>query len=118
MPNYGLNQPLISYGGAYYRMPFGSAESVQERINSSTQFGYNEATHQFRLPPAGNRPDLTFFASGSSSDTGVKLGPAVTISQTPLLTIVSQDSGQDLSLNASAGTRVNVPYCIERDPAV
>lgn len=112
VPNYGLNQPLIAYGGAYYRMPFGSVESAQERINGSTQFGYNEATHQFRLPPAGNRPDLTFFASGSSSDTGVKLGPAVTISQTPLLTIVSQDSGRDLSLNANAGTRVNVPYSL------
>ncbi|MEI2725837.1 MAG: ShlB/FhaC/HecB family hemolysin secretion/activation protein [Verrucomicrobiota bacterium] len=109
VPNYLLNQPLISYGGAYYRMPFGSAESVQERINSSTRFGYDEATHQFRLPPAGSRPDLTVFASGSSSDTGVKLGPAVTISQTPLLTIVSQDSGRDLSLNAGAGSRLNVP---------
>jgi len=112
VPNYGLNQPLIAYGGAYYRMPFGSAESVQERINSSTRFGFDEATRQFRLPPAGNRPDLSVFASGSSSDTGVKLGPAVTVSQTPLLTIVSQDSGRDLSLNASTGARMNLPHAL------
>jgi hemolysin activation/secretion protein len=70
-----INRPLISYGGAYYRLPLGGAESVQDRINSSTRFGYDEAAHQFNLPPAGSRADLTVYASASSSDTGVKRGP-------------------------------------------
>jgi len=70
-----LNRPLIANYGAYYRIPFGSEESVQQRINDSTRFGYDEATHQFLLPPPGSRPDLTFSASGSSSDNGRDLFP-------------------------------------------
>ena len=107
--DYLLNRPLIANLGAYYRLPLGEAESVARRLASSSGFGYDEATHQFRLPPAGARPDLSFFASTASSDTGVQFGPARVVSQTPLLTIVSQDSGQNLSVDRSAGTRFNLP---------
>lgn len=107
-----LNRPLIANYGGYYRLPFGTAESVAEQINSSAAFGYDEATRQFRLPPAGARPDLSFFASGSSSDTGVQLSRASVVSQTPLLTIVSQDSGQNLTVNESAGSRLSVPLVL------
>jgi hemolysin activation/secretion protein len=113
VPDYFFNRPLVANYGAYYRLPFGTAGSVQEQIrNSAGQFGYDEATRQFRLPPAGGRPDLTFFGSESSSDTGVKLGPAKLVSQTPLLTIVSQDSGQNVTVNDALGTRVNVPLTL------
>jgi hemolysin activation/secretion protein len=112
MPDYFFNRPLIANSGAYYRIPFGSAESVEERITGSPRFGYDEATHQFRLPPAGSRPDFTLYASASSSDTGVKLGPLQTISQTPLLTIQSQDSGQNLTLNENIGGRLNSPWVL------
>jgi hemolysin activation/secretion protein len=113
--DYFFNRPLISYGGAYYRMPFGSAESVQERIQASPQFGYNEATHEFRLPPAGARPDLTIYASGSSSDTGVKSGPLRPIgtNNTPEFSLFSQDSGQNLSINNNLGTRFNWPAFVQ-----
>lgn len=109
-----LNRPLIANYGGYYRLPFGQAQSVEEQIAGSPgRFGYDEATHQFRLPPAGARPDLTFFASGSSSDTGVKYGPTKLISQTPLLTITSVDSGQNTTINESAGGRVNIPFIVD-----
>ena len=108
-----LNRPLIANYGAFYRLPFGEVSALQNQINASAgQFGYDEATRQFRLPPAGARPDLTFYGSYASSDTGVKLGPPVLVSQTPLLTIVSQDSGQDLTINASAGGRLNLPLAL------
>jgi len=107
-----LNRPLVANLGAYYRLPFGTPSSVQQQVNSSRQFGYDEATRQFRLPPAGVRPDLTIFASSSSSDTGVKLGPARIVSRTPLLTIISQDSGQNLTINESAGGRLNIPLSL------
>lgn len=113
VPDYFFNRPLVANYGAYYRLPFGAARSVQEQIaGASRKFGYDEATRQFRLPPAGARPDLTVFASASSSDTGVKYGPARIVSQTPLLTIVSQDSGQNLTVNESAGGRWNVPIAL------
>lgn len=109
VPDYLFNRPLIANYGAYYRMPFGSPSSVEQQIASSQRFGFDEATRQFRLPPAGSRPDLSFFVSGASSDTGVQRGPATLVSQTPLLTIVSQDTGQNLTINESAGSRLNLP---------
>ncbi|MCC7373501.1 MAG: BamA/TamA family outer membrane protein [Verrucomicrobiales bacterium] len=105
-----FNRPLISNFGAYYRLPLGGPSSVSDRISANSAFGYDEATRQFRLPPAGNRPDLSFFVSGSSSDTGVQYGPENLVSQTPLLTIISQDSGQNLSENDAYGTRFNLPF--------
>jgi len=110
--DYLLNRPLVANYGAYYRIPLGQVESVQERISSSANFGYNEATHQFRLPPPGGRPDLTFSVSGSSSDTGVSHGPQKLVSQTPLLTVISQDTGQELTTVAGAGTALNFPWAL------
>jgi len=112
-PDNLLDRPLIANYGGFYRLPFGEAESVKEQLNASAgRFGYDEATRQFRLPPAGARPDFTFYGSASSSDTGVKLGVPELVSQTPLLTIVSVDSGQDLTINNSAGGRLNVPWIV------
>lgn len=110
--DYFFNRPLVSYYGAYYRMPFPGGESLAEQLQRGGNFGYDEATRQFRLPPAGGRPDLTFFASGSSADTGVQYGPATIVSQTPLLTIVSQDTGQNLSINEAYGSRFNLPIAL------
>lgn len=98
-PGYWLSRPLVANYGAYYRLPFGRAESLEDRIRSSTAFGYDEATHQFRLPPAGARPELSIYASEASSDTGVHFAPAQLVSQMLLLTILSRDSGRDISLN-------------------
>lgn len=109
-----LNRPLIANYGAYYRLPFGEPESVQGRIERSEgRFGYDEATHQFRLPPAEGRPDLTVYWSGSSSDTGVKYTPASMVSQTPLLTIQSRDSGQNLTFNSVVGARYSHPFTLD-----
>lgn len=113
-PDYLLNRPLIANVGGYYRLPFGAPESVGERIASNRTFGFDEATRQFRLPPPGARPDLTVFASTASTDTGVQYSPARVVSQTPLLTIVSQDTGQNLSLNDTVGTRFNLPLALGR----
>lgn len=111
--DYLFNRPLIANYGAYYRLPFGATESIEDRIGRSEAFGYDEATRQFRLPPPGSRSDLTLFASASSSDTGVQFGPATIVSQTPLLTIVSQDSGQNISLNEGVGARLSVPQTLD-----
>ena len=107
-----FNRPLVSNYGAYYRLPFGAPQVVQEQINQSTRFGYDEATHQFRLPPAGDRSDLTVYAAASSQDTGVAYGPAVTVAQTPLLTILSQDTGENLIATENIGGRFNIPVIL------
>lgn len=112
IPDYWLNRPLVANYGAYYRIPFGAPETITEAINNSGQFGYNEATRQFRLPPAGPRPDLTFYGSVSSSDTGTQFGEKKLVTQTPLLTIYSQDAGQDFTINEAVGSRFNFPCAL------
>jgi hemolysin activation/secretion protein len=106
--DYFFDEPQISYYGAYYRIPFGAA-SLEDEVNHSTRFGYNEATHQYVLPPSGNRPDLTFYASASSSDTGLKLGPMETSASTALETLSTQASGRDFSVNEDLGARATYP---------
>jgi hemolysin activation/secretion protein len=108
MPNYFFDEPAISYYGAYYRIPFGAA-SVEDEIGHSTAFGYNEASHQFVSPPSGNRPDLTFYASASASDTGVKFGDLETVTTGPSYDVQSQTSGRNLGINEGLGGRFTLP---------
>jgi hemolysin activation/secretion protein len=112
VPDYFFNRPLIANYGAYYRLPFGNPASVEQQVANSTRFGFDEATRQFRLPPASSRPDLSVFVSAASSDTGLQRGPVSLVSQTPLITIVSQDTGQNLTVNESAGTRLSLPLAL------
>ncbi|MFN0067730.1 MAG: POTRA domain-containing protein [Limisphaerales bacterium] len=111
--DYLLNRPLVASYGAYYRLPFGAPVSVADQISQGAAFGFDEATRQFRLPPAGARPDLSVFASVSSSDTGVQLGPQNIITESEFLTIISQDSGQNLSQNDSVGARLSIPLALD-----
>jgi len=109
-PDLLLNRPLISFFSAYYRLPLGNPESVQQQINTSGTFGYSEATRQFVLPPAALRPELIFYGSAAPLDTGVQYGPERIITQTPLLTIVSQDTGQNLTWADDLGSQYSHPW--------
>jgi hypothetical protein len=105
-----FDDPLIANYSAFYRMPVGEGDAVQELITAdSLNFGYSEVTHQFRLPPAGSQPQLTFYASRSTTDTGVKFGPANLVTETAFIKIVSQDSGQDVTLNEALGAAFTLP---------
>ncbi len=104
--------PLIANYSGYYRMPLGGLPPIQEQIDSSPgTFGYSEVTHQFRLPPAAGHPELTFYASRATADTGIQYGPAtqVTSSSNSTVSIVSQQTGENLTLNENLGTRISIP---------
>jgi len=105
-----FDAPSVANYSAYYRLPLGRPTSVQHQVDTSNgRFGYNEVTHQFQMPPPSGRPELTLFASRSRNDTGVVPGPASTVVSTPLLTIVSQDTGQNITLNEGIGAKLTVP---------
>jgi hemolysin activation/secretion protein/AraC-like DNA-binding protein len=105
-----LDYPLVANYGGYYRMPLGPPEPVQSQVdNSSGTFGYNEITHKFNLPPPTGRPELNFYASRSTSDTGVKYGAISNLVNNPLLTISKQDSGENITLNEGLGGKVSLP---------
>ncbi|HRI11957.1 MAG TPA: POTRA domain-containing protein [Verrucomicrobiota bacterium] len=113
-PDFLLNRPLVANFGAYYRMPFGPPASVAEQISGATQFGYDEATRQFRLPPSAGQSELTIYGSASSDDTGVQYGPAIVVVDQPDLRIVSQDTGRNDTDNAAVGGRVNFPRTMDQ----
>ena len=108
-PDYAFNQPLISSYSGFYRIPLPASETLGERLAASPRFGYQEATHQFILPPAQSVAELDFYASASTSDTGVKWSPATLVNSSPLLTIVSRDSAQSVAKNENIGSQFRFP---------
>jgi hemolysin activation/secretion protein/AraC-like DNA-binding protein len=109
-----FDDPLVANYSAYYRLPLGGYRSVQEEVDANPgSFGYNEVTHQFNLPPPSNRPELNFYTSRSTSETGVQFGPESLVfsSQNPTNTFVVQqrDSGDNVTLNENLGARVSLP---------
>ena len=106
-----FDDPLIANYSTYYRMPLANVSSVEQQVEGNpSSFGYNEVTHQFNLPPATGHPELNFFASRATTETGVKFGPKTTVvDNPPLITIVSQDSGDNLTVNGDMGGHLSVP---------
>ena len=105
-----FDDPEVANYSGYYRIPLANPNSVEQQVESNpTSFGYNEVNHRFNLPPATGQPDLSFYASRSTSETGTKFGPASVVQKTDLVTILSQDSGDNLTLNQGFGGRLSVP---------
>ena len=115
-----IDDPLIANYGAYYRIPLGGAQPVQEQIdNSGGSFGYNEVTHQYKLPPANGRPEVSFYANHSVSDTGLQRSSPQVLAETfatnsagrvyPALSLVKDSAGQSITLNENLGTKFSLP---------
>ena len=115
-----LDEPQVANYSGYYRLPLGGYPSVQSQVNANPgSFGYNEATHQFNLPPPTGRPELTFFASRGVSDTGVQRGP-VGFATTPTnitvngvvftpLSFTTNSAGENITLNEDLGLKLSMP---------
>ena len=112
-----FDNPLIANYSAYYRLPLGGYNSVEQQVDANPgSFGYNEITHQFQVPPPTGRPELTLYASRSTSDTGVQMGPRnVIIGATPsgnptnLEAIGTQTAGENVTLNEGLGFKFSLP---------
>jgi hemolysin activation/secretion protein/AraC-like DNA-binding protein len=105
-----FDYPLIANYSAFYRLPLSRRAPLQAQVEGNPlSFGYNEATHQFQLPPPTGQPDLTIFASRSTSDTGIKYGAEKLVTQGSFITIVSQDTGEDVTLNSGLGAQLAWP---------
>jgi len=111
------DQPLVANYSGFYRLPLGGPESVDEVVTANPgSFGYNEATRKFDLPPASGQPDLTFFASRSTIDTGVENISSATLFDSPgVESIVNNKVQQDLTVNEDLGARLTVPLLARDD---
>ncbi len=106
------DQPMVANYSAFYRMPLGNPESVADVIATTPgNFGYNEATRKFQLPPPSGKAELNVYASRSTIDTGVMSLSRHTIQNIPgVLSIVENDVQQDLTVNNDVGARLTFPF--------
>jgi hemolysin activation/secretion protein len=73
-------------------------------------FGYDEVTHRFNLPPLTGSPELVVYASRSTTDTGSQYGPVTTIgTNTATLSVTSQDAQRNPTTTADVGAKFIVP---------
>jgi hemolysin activation/secretion protein len=104
------DQPAVASYSGYYRIPFGASKSLRETYEEMpVNFGYDEATHRFNLPPLTGSPELILYASRSTTDTGFRYGPVSTITDTSTLLVTSQDAERDPTATANIGARLILP---------
>ncbi|HZR16002.1 MAG TPA: POTRA domain-containing protein [Verrucomicrobiae bacterium] len=103
--------PLVANYSAFYRMPLSTAEAVENSISVAPgNFGYDEATRKFRLPPSSGRPELNLYASRSTIDTGLEQFPAEQIYNVPgVRQVFRQDVQDDVTVNNALGFRLTAP---------
>jgi hemolysin activation/secretion protein len=111
--NQGLqfyDQPAVASYSGYYRIPFGAPASLRETYeHMPVNFGYDEATHRFNLPPLTGSPEFILYASRSTTDTEARLGPVSTFTSTATLIVSSQDAERDPTSTANLGARYILP---------
>ncbi len=106
--------PLIANYSAFYRMPLGGVNGpARDRDYEISEFGYDEATHRFRPPPAIESGELLFYASRSAANTdpllqSETLTPAV-LPPAGGLQVDDRISSQSATLNENLGFRLLRP---------
>ena len=113
------DEPLVANYSGFYRIPLGGPRSVQEEVDQQPgNFGYNEATHKFNLPPASGQPEINFYASQSTIDTGINSNThnvyAGSITNSDGSTITNNSLNltavsQTITINNDLGFRLSVP---------
>ncbi len=105
-----FDQPMVSSYSGFYRIPLGFAQGLRESYDRlPVDFGYDQVTHKFNLPPATGNPELTIYASRSASDTPPRFGPKTLITNTALADISSQFAQRDLTFTENLGTKLAIP---------
>jgi hemolysin activation/secretion protein len=104
------DQPTIASYSGYYRLPLGFNDGLREKYeNLPVDFGYDEVTHRFNLPPLTGQPELIAYASRSTTDMGTTLGPVSPITESATLNIFSQDAQRVPSVTGNVGGRFILP---------
>jgi len=105
------DQPLVADYSAFYRLPVGNPEPIEEMVaNNPGNFGYNEATRQFRLPPPSGATELNLYASRATIDTGLETLKDDTLFNVPLVRVVTQQEFQQgITINEDVGFQLTRP---------
>lgn len=104
------DQPAVASYSGFYRLPLhlgGSLRKTYDRM--PVDFGYDQVTHRFNLPPPTGNPELVVYASRSTSDTGSRFGPVNTITNTATLDVTSQTAERSPVATENVGTKFILP---------
>ena len=94
----------------------GGTEPIKDRIaNNPDNFGYDEATRKFNLPPASGRSELTFFASRAAIDTGLTTLSTENLYNTEGNSLDEIVVHEDFTENNDIGFRLNIPLQASTD---
>jgi hemolysin activation/secretion protein len=105
------DQPLVANYSAFYRFRLGNPDPVSKLVaGRPDNFGYDEATRKFRLPPPSGGPEINVYGSRSTIDTGLLLLSHKTILDVPgVISINEKDVQQDITINSDLGARLSWP---------
>lgn len=104
------DSPNVASYSAFYRIPLAFSTSLRETYDQQpVDFGYNQVTHRFNLPPLTGAPEFIAFASRSTTDTGARPGPIVPITDTATLNVFDQTFERNPVTTADLGSRFIVP---------
>ena len=104
------DQPTVASYSGFYRLPLGVGDGLRQKYDGQpVDFGYNEVTHQFNLPPLTGQPELIVYASRSTTDTGTALGPMDVITNTATVKVFRQDAQRVPSTTENVGSRFVLP---------
>jgi hemolysin activation/secretion protein len=102
--------PSVANYGGFYRLPLGVGGPIEGQISKQGgNFGYDEATRQFRLPAPSGQPELNFYASGSTIDTGVTTVYSKNLFNTNGNSLDRNDVQQGITINNALGSRLSLP---------
>jgi hemolysin activation/secretion protein len=104
-----IDAPNVSYYSGFYRAPLGAPAEVERQIaQNQNRFGYNETTKQFVAPPATGSPELTAYASRSTTGPTME-GPTSTVLASTVETIQSQVIQQQYTAQDTVGAKLTFP---------
>ena len=104
------DQPLVANYSGFYRLPLGSPESVYEVMATGPEnFGFDEATRKFRLPPPSHATELNVYASRSTIDTRLATVLSKNLYNTNGNSLDRRDLQQDITVNNDLGFRLSWP---------
>lgn len=104
--------PLVANYSGFYRMLLGDEQPIGDNVTTKPgSFGYQEATRKFQMPPSTGRPELTFYGSRSTVDTGVEnFAPETLVDIPGVRTLTRQDTEEDVTINNAVGFRLTKPF--------
>jgi hypothetical protein len=104
------DEPSVASYSGFYRLPLNFGGSVSEKYERMpVDFGYDQVTHRFNLPPPAGTPEFIVYGSRSTSDTGTRLGPVTTLTDTATLDVFSQTGERNPVVTGNAGAKVILP---------